>query len=136
MTHTCTSIRCCIAGLLLDPEHPRKDTDVAIKTAVQRDFAECMQQISLFPAGLEALATDASVVDALDALVEQAWSEEAKDCARGALMQLVPDRERTGKEMMEIDPEAQLHIMISYVSDGRLTVARSSPSHALASGVV
>ena len=29
-----------ISGLLLDPEHPRKDTAETIKTMVQRDFAE------------------------------------------------------------------------------------------------
>ena len=77
-----------VSGLLLDPEHPRKDIGEPVKTAVQRDFAECIQQISLFPPGCEALKADSAVVAALDALVGKAWSEEAKDCARGALMQL------------------------------------------------
>jgi hypothetical protein len=83
--HTCCDQ---VDGLLLDPDHPRKDTDEEIKAAVQRDFAECIQQISLFPPGCKALQAAPGVVEALDALVEQAWSEEAKDCARGALMQL------------------------------------------------
>ena len=98
-----------IDGLLLDPEHPRKDTDEAIKTAVQRDFAECVQQISLFPAGRAALTADSAVVDVLDVLVDKAWSEEAKDCARGALMQLT---DRHHETVAEKDLDA-LHIMMS-----------------------
>ena len=65
-----------------------RSTDDAIKTIVQRDYAECLQQLSLFAPGCEALKADPNVVVALDALVERAWSEEAKDSARGALMQL------------------------------------------------
>ena len=98
-----------IDGLLLDPEHPRKDTDQTIKAAIQRDFAECIQQISLFPTGCDALKADSAVVDVLDALVDKAWSEEAKDCARGALMQLT---DRHHETVAEIDLDA-LHIMMS-----------------------
>ena len=98
-----------IDGLMLDAEHPRKDTDEAIKTAVQRDFAECVQQISLFPAGRAALTSDSAIVDVLDALVDKAWSEEAKDCARGALMQLT---DRHHETVAEVDLDA-LHIMMS-----------------------
>ena len=95
-------------GLLLDPEHPRKDTDEQIKSAVQRDFAECIQQLSLFGPGGEALKKNPDVVSALDALVDKAWSEEAKVCARGALKQLCPER----GEAVEVDLDA-LHIMMS-----------------------
>jgi len=94
-----------IDGLMLDPEHPRKDTDEAIKTAVQRDFAECVQQIALFPAGCEALTVNETVVQALLTLKDKAWSEEAKVCAEGALMALIPPEQRE-------DIEA-LHIMMS-----------------------
>ena len=98
-----------VSGLLLAPEHPRKDTDDAIKTAVQRDFSECIQQISLYPPGCQALNADPAVIDALDALVDKAWSEEAKDCARGALMQLT---ERHRETIAAIDRD-ELHIMMS-----------------------
>jgi len=98
-----------IDGLLLDPEHPRRDTDEAVKAAVQRDFAECVQQISLFPAGCDALKADSAVIPALDALVDKAWSEEAKDCAQGALMQLT-DRHRETIAAIDLDA---LHIMMS-----------------------
>ena len=83
-----------IDGLLLDPEHPRKDTNDAVKTAVQRDFAECIQQIVLFPAGREALTVNETLMQA------------AKVCAEGALMALIPP------EHHEVDLEAR-HIMMS-----------------------
>ena len=97
-----------VDGLLLNPEHPRKSSDEAIKAIVQRDFAECIQQLSLFAPGCEALKS-AGIVEALDALVDKAWTEEAKDSARGALMQLT-DRHREVVE--ESDPDA-LHTMLS-----------------------
>ena len=97
-----------VDGLLLNPEHPRNGSDEAIKAIVQRDFAECIQQLSLFAPGCEALKS-AGIVEALDALVDKAWTEEAKDSARGALMQLT-DRHR--EVVVEVDPDA-LHIMLS-----------------------
>jgi hypothetical protein len=100
-------------GLLLDAEHPRKDSDEQIKSAVQRDFAECIQQIVLFGPGCVALSDSADVVGALDTLVDKAWSEEAKICARGALKQLCPGSPCP----VEIDPDA-LHVM--YVCNGHL----------------
>jgi len=95
-----------IDGLLLDPEHPRKDTNDAVKTAVQRDFAECIQQIVLFPAGREALTVNETLMQALLTLKDEAWSEEAKVCAEGAIMALIPP------EHHEVGLEAR-HIMMS-----------------------
>jgi hypothetical protein len=74
---------------------------------VQRDFAECLQQISLFPPGCEALQATPGVVEALDTLVERARTEEAKDCARGALMQLT-DRHT----QVVVNPDSG-HVMMS-----------------------
>lgn len=98
-----------VDGLLLNPEHPRKDTDQGIKAVIQRDFAESIQQISLFPPGCDALKAAPGIVDALDMLVDKAWTEEAKDSARGALMQLT-DRHR--EVVVEVDMEAP-HVMMS-----------------------
>ena len=95
-----------IDGLLLDSEHPRKDADEAIKTAVQRDFAECVQQIALFPAGCDALKANETVMHAMLALKDKAWSEEAKICAEGALMALIPPEHHD-------DIIEALHIMMS-----------------------
>ena len=53
-----------VDGLMLDPAHPRfkdvagNDADVSILSIVQRDFAECISQISLFPSGCEELKAD------------------------------------------------------------------------------
>eukprot|EP01050_Picozoa_sp_SAG11_P057911 SAG11_NODE_36724_length_260_cov_0.645963_1_plen_48_part_10 len=44
--------------------------------------------MSLFQPGREALNAHPGVIEALDTLVEKAWTEETKDFARGALMQL------------------------------------------------
>ena len=101
-------------GLLLQPEHPRQGSDPVVKAAVQRDFAECIQQISLFPPGCDALRAHSGMVEALDALVELAWSEEAKDCVRGALMQMAerPPEPIAGGGGGGDDDEL-LHIMVS-----------------------
>ena len=81
------------------------------------DYAECIQQVSLFPRGCEQLGADPSVVEALDLLVEKGWSDDAKDCARGALLQLCPERTKhiTGNNVMGHDMDEK-HIMMSYVS--------------------
>lgn len=107
-----------IASLMLDPEHKRHGTSDKTKERVQRDYAECIQQISLFPPGRAALQSwSAELVEALDTLVERAWSEEAKDCARGALMQLCPERikhsEQTG-DGNGTRADGGGHVMISY----------------------
>jgi hypothetical protein len=96
---------------MLDPKHPsRSGADEAVKMAVQRDFAECIQQLSLFPPGCAALKANPDVVAALDALVERARSDQAKDCARGALMQLT-DRQPPSPDPVD---SAALHVMMSY----------------------
>ena len=40
------------------------------------DYAECIQQLSLFPAGCVALHADPNAIEALDLLVDKAWPEE------------------------------------------------------------
>ena len=66
------------------------------------------EEIKLKLTGCEALKA-ADIVEVLDTLVENAWTEEAKDCARGALMQLT---DRRHEAVAEIDLDA-LHIMMS-----------------------
>ena len=108
-----------IDGLLLDDEHPRKDTAEAIKERVQHDYAECIQQISLFPPGRAALqAAGPRVVEALDMLVDKAWSDEAKQCAHAALMQLCPERIKHSEQSSDGNGTQADggggHVMISY----------------------
>eukprot|EP01051_Picozoa_sp_SAG22_P020420 SAG22_NODE_4123_length_1377_cov_1.038341_1_plen_95_part_10 len=66
-------VRVLVDSLLLDPEHPRKSkasmqgtTDwEGAKGPVQRDFAEAIAQLAMFPPGREALQRDPKVADAL-----------------------------------------------------------------------
>ena len=55
-------------------------------------------------------ASELGLVKALDGLVETGWSEEAKECASGALRQLCPERKKA--VVVEVDPDAR-HIMLS-----------------------
>eukprot|EP01046_Picozoa_sp_COSAG06_P023370 COSAG06_NODE_1851_length_8215_cov_39.893790_9_plen_210_part_00 len=41
-----------VNGLLLDPDHKRNNKDTSWKSTVQLDFAEAIQQISLYPPGM------------------------------------------------------------------------------------
>ena len=109
-----------ILGLMLDGDHPRQDTADEIKTKIQRDYAECIQQLSLFPPALSVLRADARIIKALDVLVDTALSEGAKDCARGALIQLCPERTKH----LAPSTEQAKHIMISYQWDSQKTIAR------------
>jgi hypothetical protein len=94
---------CAIAQL----EHPRTETPEALKAVVQRDFAECIEQIALFPRGCDALKAHEGVIGTLDALVDKALSPEASLCAQGTLMQLTDRQPSPGPEV------DQLHIMMS-----------------------
>ena len=108
-----------IASLMLDPSHKRldpkqnKNTSQATKERVQRDYAECIQQISLFPPGCEVLKANPAVVEALDALVDKAWTEEAKQCAHAVLMQLCPERIKHSEQQSGGNGTGG-HVMISY----------------------
>jgi hypothetical protein len=82
---------------------------------------ECIQQISLYRPGCEALKANPDVVSALNTLVDKAWSEEAKDCAKGALMQLTDHQSATAAT----DVDA-LHIMMSCACDHSLNRVSSA----------
>jgi hypothetical protein len=83
--------------------------------AQQRDFAECIQQVSLFGPGREALRANKAVIDALHTLVDVAWTDEAKESAQGSLMQLTDyQREMTASAaaLTGLEP----HVMMSCAS--------------------
>jgi hypothetical protein len=52
-------------------------------------------------------------MSALDKIVDQAWSEDAKVCAAGALKQLCPERKKKKASGLVVDHQAELHIMMS-----------------------
>ena len=125
-----------VTGLFLDPEHPRAGSDHEPMAAVQRDFAEALQQLALWSEGRDALLSDVPlslsniagghtvaiqpVVPALEALVERALSPEAKECANGALMALGVRQ----PEHHHMDTQAPRHIMLSYQWDHQNVVQR------------
>ena len=96
------------SGLLLDPEHPRKDTAEPVKAAVQRDIAECIQQLAVFPQAREVLKADSELIDAVKALVDKGWTNEAKETAARTLATFYP--EQLVKFVVDED---SLHIMMS-----------------------
>lgn len=107
-----------LEALLLDPEHMRQTQSEDVKAAIQRDAAECFMQLALFAPGRDLLKQDTSVLEALHMLVDKAWTDEAKQCAKGALMALVPPQEhspRSGNSVDSLRPPVQKsHVMVSY----------------------
>jgi hypothetical protein len=116
-----------IASLMLDPKHKRHHgTSQATKARVQRDYAECIQQISLFPSGCEVLKDNSAVVEALDSLATKGWSDEAKQCAHAALMQLCPERIKRSEQTGDGNGTQANggHVMVSYQWDVQETIQR------------
>ena len=104
-------IRVLVDSMFLDPDHPRRvqaDFD-SVAPAVQRDFAEALQQLSTFPPGRDALLQDSSVAEALCEVAENGLTKDSQKCAAGALQALgVIERAQ------HVVDEGSGHIMISY----------------------
>ena len=73
---------------------------------MQRDIAECIQQLAVFPQACEVLKADSELIDAVKALVDQGWTKEAKETAARTLATFYP--EQIGKVVVD-----SLHIMMS-----------------------
>ena len=80
-----------IAGLFLDPDHPRADLKDEIKLWSQQTHAECLAQVALFPAGRDALLKIPAVSEALVSVTERGLSKEACELAKAALKSLRGD---------------------------------------------
>jgi hypothetical protein len=84
--------------------------------------------VSLFVEGREALLADPSVVPALETLAKDALSQEAAECAQGALMALglrqVDSTSADGEE-------GPRHIMLSYQVRTRPAVSIKCPVHSI-----
>ena len=79
-----------------------------MKAAVQRDIAECIQQLAVFPQACEVLKADSKLIDAVKALVDKGWTNEAKETATRTLATFYP--EQLVKFVVDED---SLHIMMS-----------------------
>eukprot|EP01045_Picozoa_sp_COSAG04_P004170 COSAG04_NODE_177_length_21403_cov_37.154807_11_plen_615_part_00 len=102
-----------VLGLFTDPEHPRGQNGTnpvpgEMQAIWQRNFAEILQQLALFPAGSEALLQEAAVLKALEEVAERGMSAEAREHAAGALMAL------SDKEIHASESGGPKHIMLSY----------------------
>ena len=81
-----------VDSLLLDPAHPTRSdgrTDFgAICGPVQRDFAEAIAQLAMYPPGRQLLLQDPDVAEALTQVAAGGWTPEARRSAKSALAAL------------------------------------------------
>ena len=75
---------------------------------MQRDIAECIQQLAVFPQACEVLKADSKLIDAVKTLVDKGWTNEAKETATRTLATFYP--EQLVKFVVDED---SLHIMMS-----------------------
>eukprot|EP01052_Picozoa_sp_SAG31_P018836 SAG31_NODE_1350_length_8681_cov_14.408879_4_plen_466_part_00 len=117
-------VRHLIDGLLVDPKNPRQHEAAAhVKAAVQRDSAECIQQLSLYQPGLQALKADQTCMRAMVALAAAqeeggvALTAEARVCARNTLLTLNASLQQRGQtdysHKLEKKSE-QKHVMVRH----------------------
>ena len=90
--------------------------------ALAQDFAEAIAQLAMFPPGREALLQDPTVAEALQQVVADGWTSEARLSAESALAAL-SDR-KPDAEQHEHRKEGQQHVMASYQWDVQEVVKR------------
>ena len=98
-----------LGGFLLD-DSQRPDTDVPVRSVVQRNHVEALQQMALFGPGKQALLQESAVLPALEAVVARGFSDEARECAHNAMFALSDTDGHTGPQQEQM----QMHIMLSY----------------------
>ena len=102
-----------ILGLFSGSEHPRgsgpSGLPEELRATYQRNHAEALLQLALFPSGREAIKQEPSVMKALEEVLEHGMTPEARQIAERALMAL-SDRQMHAT----INGEGPKHIMLSY----------------------
>jgi len=81
----------------------------------EQDIAEAIAQLAMCPPGREALLQDPSVVEALQQLAAEGWTEEARMYAESALRAMSDQPDAAGHGAQ--DDEQARHIMMSYQWD-------------------
>ncbi len=119
--------------LLVDPDHVRNEggqiaQELDVRSAVQRDAAECCLQLVQYIPSKELLAEEPALMEALHALAEDsstALSKEAQMSATSALISI------EGRSIVEPKPELDSdglkltgHVMVSYQWDHQVVVER------------
>lgn len=118
-----------VDSLLLDPQHPRMNNNAltgatdweGAKGPVQRDYAEAIAQLAMYPPGRDALLHDPAVLEALQTVAAEGWEEEGRQHAQAALAAL-SDRQADAYRV-EVDRD-QGHVMLSYQWDVQTVVQR------------
>eukprot|EP01043_Picozoa_sp_COSAG02_P032668 COSAG02_NODE_2193_length_9555_cov_102.183481_7_plen_419_part_00 len=95
-----------VDALLLDPEHPRAGMKEELKAWCQQHHCEALAQLAVHDGSREALLRDGSVVPALEAVMKDGLSQEARELAAAAVSAL-SDRE------LVLATEGQKHVMLS-----------------------
>jgi hypothetical protein len=95
-----------VDALLLDPEHPRAGMKEELKAWCQQHHCEALAQLAVHDGSREALLRDGSVVPALEAVMKDGLSEEARELAAAAVSAL-SERE------LVLATEGQKHVMLS-----------------------
>jgi hypothetical protein len=94
-----------VDALLLDPQHPRAGMKEEAKAWCQQHHCEALAQLAVHDGSREALLRDGSVVPALEVVMKDGLSEEARELAAAALSAL------SEKEL--VATEGQKHVMLS-----------------------
>jgi hypothetical protein len=108
-----------VDALLLDPDHPRADMKLELKSWCQQHHAECLAQLAVYAPVRETLRADPSdVMPALEAVAEGGLTAEARQFAEAALLAL-------SEKELHIDAEGQKHVMLSCAFVCAISLLRS-----------
>ena len=100
-----------VSGLIVDPEHQRKDMAEPLRAGIQRNSVECFLQLALFGEGRELLKRHTEALDALRMLSDGgALTEETSVAASSALAAVEGRLPRPGPLP---EGEDEKHIMMS-----------------------
>ena len=99
-----------VSGLIVDPEHQRKDMAEPLRAGIQRNSVECFLQLALFGEGRELLKRHTEALDALRVLSDGgALMEETSVAASSALAAVEGRLPRPGP----LPDDDEKHIMMS-----------------------
>ena len=103
-----------MCSLLLDTDHPRRaqaDFDT-VAPPIQCDFAEALAQLAMYPPGRAALLQEETVIEALQQVAAEGWTDEARRFAESALAALT-DRKPSRDAAHIHQFQQQKHVMLS-----------------------
>eukprot|EP01043_Picozoa_sp_COSAG02_P009571 COSAG02_NODE_327_length_24561_cov_92.867754_10_plen_179_part_00 len=118
---TCNSAFCLCLKSEQDPEHPRAGLKPEFKAWCQTHHMEALAQLAVHERSREALLRDNSILPAVEAVMKDGLSQEAKELAAAALAALSDNK-------LNRVVNGQKHVMLSYQWDVQATVTRANES--------